>query len=110
MSRTKPAVDITYRAVGTSVGVFEFLGNTSSNSTAPYADFSTGDMPLPLATYTSLTVTRNLSVMQIPLVLATVSFFHTVPGIGGVSGNEKLGLGVWDAICLLAFYGQCPRA
>ncbi|MEW5318296.1 MAG: hypothetical protein WDW38_009529 [Sanguina aurantia] len=90
MSRTKPAVDITYRSVGTAVGVFEFLGNTSSNSTAPYADFSTGDMPLTLATYNSLTVARNLSVMQIPMLLATVSFFHTVPGVGGGSNGLSL--------------------
>ena len=86
--QTKHPIRMTYRAVGSSTGIEEFV---NGNSTIPAADFGSGDLPLPEEVYEGLKQ-NNISVVQLPIFLGAVSFFYNVPGI------EKLDLNA----CLLA--------
>ena len=87
----KSPVKMTYRAVGSSTGMREFVNN---NSTTPAADFGSGDVPLS-KTYWDGLKANNIEVLQLPILLGAVSVFHNVP-----IDEENVGLDL-DA-CLLA--------
>ena len=93
MDQSKHPIRMTYRAVGSGTGIAEFI---NGNSTAPAADFGSGDLPLPAAAYKGLDE-ANIAVLQLPILLSAVSVFHNVPGI------EALDL---DACLLAKIFGR----
>jgi len=74
---------ITYRAVGSTTGQLEFVGDTNNGNVA-YNDFGAGDIPLTNARYTSLANGRNM--VHIPFLLGPISVFHSLPQ--SVTGGE----------------------
>ena len=54
-----PPVRMSYRAVGSSTGQYEFLGNTNASrqqeTYVPYSDFGAGDIPFDADDYAALT-------------------------------------------------------
>ena len=84
--QTKLPVKMTYRAVGSSTGQAEFLGDI----TTPDNHFGSGDIPFGEDDFNSLPAN---SMLHLPIVLGSISFFHSVP-----TGDEKLNL----SPCVLA--------
>jgi len=84
--QSKIPVRMTYRAVGSSTGQAEFIGDgiTSDNM------FGSGDIPFSQENYDTFPAD---SILHLPVVLGAISFFHSVP-----TGNEKLNL----SPCILA--------
>jgi len=95
-------VHLTYRAVGSSTGIAEFVGDADSGF-QPYSDFGSADVPLPRSEYDKLEQ-QGVTVLQIPFVLGAVSVFTTVPaGLGGLKLSPcvlakifKLEIITWD--------------
>ena len=75
--QAKHPIRMTYRAVGSSTGIAEFINN---NSTVPAADFGSGDLPLSAEEYAGLSL-NNIRVRQLPILLGAVSVFHNVEGV-----------------------------
>ena len=75
--QAKHPIRMTYRAVGSSTGIAEFV---NGNSTTPAADFGSGDLPLPIDVWTGLQA-NGIKVMQLPILLGAVSIFHNVDGV-----------------------------
>jgi len=86
-------LSITYRAVGSSTGQLEFIGQ--GNGYAPFTDFGSGDLPLSADQYQELTQAGH-SVVQLPFLIGAVGIFHSIPA--GMVGDEAIKL---DG-CLLA--------
>lgn len=84
--QTKLPVQMTYRAVGSSTGQAEFIGDgvTSDNM------FGSGDIPFSQENYDAFPPD---SILHLPVVLGAISFFHSVD-----TGGEKLNL----SPCILA--------
>ena len=78
--RIKLPVKMTYRAVGSSTGQAEFIGDGVSSDN----DFGSGDIPFSAEDYASFPAG---SVVHFPFVLGAISFFHSVP-VEGDSGLE----------------------
>jgi phosphate transport system substrate-binding protein len=71
---------MTYRAVGSSTGQAEFIGEV----TTPDNDFGSGDIPLSQVDFDKF---EAGSILHLPIVLGAISFFHSVP-----TGDEQLNL------------------
>jgi hypothetical protein len=71
--QTKVPTRLTYRAVGSSTGIEEFIGNT----TVPDNDFGSGDIPISSDTFFDLEQ-AGVEVVHLPILLGTISFFHSV--------------------------------
>ena len=86
MIQAKLPIQMTYRAVGSSTGQAEFIGDgiTSDNM------FGSGDIAFSQEKYDAFPAD---SILHLPVVLGAISFFHSVP-----TGSEKLNL----SPCLLA--------
>ena len=84
MDRTKGAVRLTYRAVGSSTGQAEFIG--ADNDYTPYNDFGSGDIPISTEDYNALT-TAGVEFVHLPVVLGAISLFHSVPGVSREDGK-----------------------
>eukprot|EP00531_Pseudo-nitzschia_arenysensis_P003678 CAMPEP_0116138502 /NCGR_PEP_ID=MMETSP0329-20121206/12816_1 /TAXON_ID=697910 /ORGANISM="Pseudo-nitzschia arenysensis, Strain B593" /LENGTH=499 /DNA_ID=CAMNT_0003633489 /DNA_START=141 /DNA_END=1640 /DNA_ORIENTATION=+ len=84
--QTKLPVQMTYRAVGSSTGQAEFIGDgvTSDNM------FGSGDIAFSQENYDSFPPD---SILHLPVVLGAISFFHSVD-----TGGEKLNV----SPCILA--------
>lgn len=83
-ARAKPAVLLTYRAVGSSTGIHEFIG--ADQSYVAYNDFGSGDVPISADDYTDLTSTQGIDILHVPFSLGAMSFFHSVLGaVGGLN-------------------------
>ena len=57
-ARAMPPVRMSYRAVGSSTGQYEFLGETNTSmpdAFVPYSDFGAGDIPFDADDYAALT-------------------------------------------------------
>ena len=95
--RAKVPLFLTYRAVGSSTGQKEFLGQ-SADSYAPLNHFGAGDIPMSASRYAELVdpSQANREMVHIPFVMGAISFFHSVPS--GEIGASAIDL---DA-CLLA--------
>jgi ABC-type phosphate transport system substrate-binding protein len=88
--QTKLPVRMTYRAVGSSTGIQEFIG--ADVTFAPDNDFGSGDIPISTADFTALQ-DAGVEMVHLPVLLGAISFFHSVD-----TGNQLLKL---DA-CVLA--------
>lgn len=93
-ARAKPPVKMTYRAVGSSTGQYEFTGY-EDNWTA-FSDFGSGDIPLTEYAWSTLRE-EGREVVHFPFVLGAMSFFHNIPDLP-VSGVMALNM----TACLLA--------
>ena len=72
-------VRFSYRGIGSSSGIREFVattGNGNGNG-GRVIDFASADIPLPRGAYDEITARED--VIQLPVVLGAVSFFHNVP-------------------------------
>jgi ABC-type phosphate transport system substrate-binding protein len=86
--QTKLPTRMTYRAVGSSTGIIEFIGNTF----VPDNDFGSGDIPISTTAFTALQ-DAGVEMLHLPILFGAISFFHSVQ-----TGGKKLNL---DA-CVLA--------
>ena len=80
MTQAKIPIKMTYRAVGSSTGQAEFVGD----EVLPDNHFGSGDIPLSDEDFNKFPAG---SVLHLPIVLSAISFFHSVP-----TGGEKLNL------------------
>jgi len=87
MDRAKGSIRMTYRGIGTGTGQAEFLGTVNGTSSyIPYVDFACGDLPLTTAQYEDAEkVIGDKAVVQLPFILGSVSFFHSIPNVTSVS-------------------------
>lgn len=92
--RAKVPISIGFRAVGTMTGLIEFIGDPARNY-EPYVHFGIGESVLTTAEHEML-VNANVEVIQVPLVLSVLGFYHSVPGITPQTGPMNL------SACLLA--------
>ena len=76
--RSRIHLSMSYRAVGSSTGIKEFVGD--DNGYEPYSHFGSGDIVVPTADYTDLN-NAGKSFVTIPFQLGAISFFHNVPGV-----------------------------
>jgi len=91
--RARVPMILTYRAVGSSTGQKEFLGNAASGFTS-YSHFGAGDIPMSQDRYGQLTAqSPPAHMVHLPFALGAIGIFHSVPM---ASGDLQL-----DA-CLLA--------
>lgn len=91
MQRAKLPLHMTYRAVGSSTGQFEFIGqnNTTPFSYTAWNDFGSGDIPISTENYEALK-NNNVEIAHFPFVLGAISFFHSVPGMENGSNGLNL--------------------
>eukprot|EP00434_Breviolum_minutum_P010839 symbB.v1.2.009555.t1/scaffold604.1/size182248/13 len=92
--RARVPLFLTYRAVGSSTGQKEFVGDSAS-SYQSYNHFGAGDIPMSQDRYNTLTQ-QSHRMVHIPFALGAIAVFHSVPT--GEIGGASLKL---DA-CLLA--------
>ena len=95
-----PPVRMSYRAVGSSTGQYEFLGNTNASrqqeTYVPYSDFGAGDIPFDADDYAALSAAGR-EFAHFPFLLGAMSFFHNVPDV------PKSGVGAINmTACMLA--------
>ena len=74
--RTKHPIRATYRAVGSTTGIEEFVNGY--DPFVPASDFSSGDLPLNNTVYRAFQ-DADIEVLHLPVLLGAVSFFHSVP-------------------------------
>ncbi|CAB9498435.1 binding protein PstS 3 [Seminavis robusta] len=72
-ARAKAPLHMTYRAIGSSSGQAEF----TPSDPKPLTYFGSGDIPLKSDIYDGLSATET--VLQLPVFVGAVSFFHSVP-------------------------------
>eukprot|EP00928_Gymnodinium_smaydae_P099736 TRINITY_DN959_c0_g1_i1.p1 TRINITY_DN959_c0_g1~~TRINITY_DN959_c0_g1_i1.p1 ORF type:complete len:473 (+),score=113.69 TRINITY_DN959_c0_g1_i1:43-1461(+) len=78
-ARAMPAVKMSYRAVGSGTGQYEFIGK--DNSYAPYnQDFGSGDIPIGAADHAAL-VGAGKQILHFPFQMGAMSIFHNIPGL-----------------------------
>jgi len=92
MDRAKLPTRMTYRAVGSSTGQKEFIGNTTFY---PSNAFGSGDIPISTAKFDELQA-ANVGIVHLPVVLGAISLFHSVPNVP--QGESGLNL----TSCLIA--------
>uniref|UniRef100_A0A7S0NSE7 PBP domain-containing protein n=1 Tax=Calcidiscus leptoporus TaxID=127549 RepID=A0A7S0NSE7_9EUKA len=93
---------ITYRAVGSSTGQKEFLGDPEdafdpATSTANFTalnDFGAGDIPMSSARYASL-ISTGRNMVHVPFALGAIGVFHSVP-TSALGTHGKLSLNACD--------------
>mmetsp|Transcript_15263 Transcript_15263/g.21776 ORF Transcript_15263/g.21776 Transcript_15263/m.21776 type:complete len:497 (+) Transcript_15263:81-1571(+) len=101
MDRSKLPTRLTYRAVGSSTGIDEFVGLLSGNDAyKPLTAFGAGDVPIPTGDYNDVNdntaADGESNIVHLPFVLGSISFFHNVPNVP----DGPLGLNM--TACLLA--------
>jgi len=74
---------MTYRAVGSSTGQKEFLGDSGSNNTA-LNHFGAGDIPMSSSRFATLT-SNGRTMVHVPFAMGAIGVFHSVPAdkLGG---------------------------
>jgi len=92
--RSRVPMLLTYRAVGSSTGQREFVGQASNGWTA-YSHFGAGDIPMSGERFRNLT-NAGRHMVHLPFAMGAIGIFHSVPQ--GELGAAELKL---DA-CLLA--------
>lgn len=76
--RAKPFVYTTYRAIGTSGGRVEFMGNTTSSS---YPHFGSSGLPLPTEDFNALQSAGG--VLHVPFITGKIGIYHSVAKADG---------------------------
>ena len=84
--QSKLPIRMTYRAVGSSTGQAEFIGNGSLSENM----FGSGDIPFNAEKYDAF---EDSTILHLPVLLGAIAFFHSVP-----TGEERLNL----SPCILA--------
>ncbi|GAB5359295.1 hypothetical protein AAMO2058_000532000 [Amorphochlora amoebiformis] len=92
--RGKQNVRMTYRAVGSSTGQFEFSGSTNNNQSL--SDFGAGDIPMTQSNYDRVTIGGGRTMLHVPFAVGAIAIFHNVPS-AQLGGNPLFLTG-----CLLA--------
>ena len=92
-ARARPPVKMTYRAVGSSTGQFEFMG--ADQGYVAFNDFGSGDMPFSKDNYDALNA-AGVNVLHVPFSLGAMAFFHNVPDAAQPTA------GVHMTACILA--------
>ncbi len=82
----KQPIRMTYRGVGSSTGQAEFIGNGTVSDNM----FGSGDIPFSTEDYSLF---PEESIFHLPIVLGSISFFHSVP-----TGDKQLNI----SPCVLA--------
>ena len=77
MERAKVPMFLTYRAVGSSTGMKEFMGKIGTFE--PLNDFGAGDIPMSAERYANITGLAGREMVHIPFVTGAIAFFHSVP-------------------------------
>jgi len=85
-AQTKFPTKFDYRAVGSTVGQQE-IANGNNKSYAP-TYFGSGDLPFSTQQYDEMK-NASLTLLQLPVLLGTVSFFHNVPMKSSVAANDN---------------------
>lgn len=80
MDGTKEPLHMTYRAVGSSTGILDFVGDLDNGTLVPRNDFGSGDIPLSTDEYTELS-DLGIQMLHLPVVLGAISLFHSVPNV-----------------------------
>jgi len=75
--RSKKPLHVTYRAVGSSTGQKEFLGDPASNYQA-YNHFGAGDIPMSSSRWAELT-SHGREMVHVPFAMGAIGVFHSVP-------------------------------
>jgi len=75
-ARAKQPIRMTYRSVGSSTGLEEFVNNFES----PIVDFASGEIPLSSESWQKFKA-QNVTVLHLPALFGAVSFFHSVPAV-----------------------------
>jgi ABC-type phosphate transport system substrate-binding protein len=75
-ARSRNPIRLTYRAVGSTAGQFEFVNNGEAEAVT---DFGSGDIPLTVDNYNAAVG----DVIHLPVLLGAVSFFHSVEDATG---------------------------
>eukprot|EP00536_Pseudo-nitzschia_multiseries_P011622 jgi/Psemu1/243961/estExt_Genewise1.C_4060012 len=78
--QSKNPIRMTYRAVGSSTGIAEFIGNGTVSENM----FGSGDIPMSQEQFDEF---PQGSFFHLPVLLGAITFFHSAP-----TGNEKLNL------------------
>ena len=93
MDRLRVPVKLTYRAVGSGVGIKEFMGKEEDGYTA-INHFGSGDIPLSTDQYNLITTGSDgndpSELYHFPVVLGAITLFHNIPGVG--SGPQGLNM------------------
>ena len=74
--RSRPALHMTYRAVGSSTGQKEFTGKDPPH--VALNDFGAGDIPMTKSRYETV-VGANRTMLHVPFALGGIGVFHSVP-------------------------------
>jgi len=93
MDRAKVPTRMTYRAVGSSTGIKEFMGE-ESDEYSQMNHFGSGDISLDADQYESISKTEDM--LHLPVVLGAISLFHSIPNVPGGSSGLNM------TSCLLA--------
>lgn len=99
MDRLRVPVSMTYRAVGSGVGIKEFMG-LEADGFSPINHFGSGDIPLSTEQYNLITTGAEgrdpSELYHVPVVLGAITLFHNIPGVeAGPQGLNMTG-------CLIA--------
>lgn len=86
-AQTKFPTKFDYRAVGSTVGQQE-ISNGNNKSYAP-TYFGSGDLPFSTQQYNEMK-NASLTLLQLPVLLGTVSFFHNVPMKSTVANDNSI--------------------
>lgn len=74
-------VRMSYRGVGSSIGIAEFAEQFNASSSAKLLNlFASGDIPISAETYAEINGNSSKKFVHLPVVAGAVSFFHSVPG------------------------------
>eukprot|EP00468_Gymnochlora_sp_CCMP2014_P007925 CAMPEP_0167750982 /NCGR_PEP_ID=MMETSP0110_2-20121227/6301_1 /TAXON_ID=629695 /ORGANISM="Gymnochlora sp., Strain CCMP2014" /LENGTH=871 /DNA_ID=CAMNT_0007636379 /DNA_START=152 /DNA_END=2767 /DNA_ORIENTATION=+ len=68
---------MTYRAVGSSTGQFEFSGVLNGN--VSQSAFGAGDIPMTQANYDRVTIGGGRTMLHVPFAVGAIAIFHSVP-------------------------------
>ena len=76
--RAMVPMSMTYRAVGSGTGQYEFIGASNTPAYTPWNHFGSGDIPVSNADFNTLTGAGK-DFIHVPFQLGAISFFHSVP-------------------------------
>jgi len=88
MDRVKLPTRMTYRAVGSSTGIKEFMGK-QEDGYKQLNHFGSGDIPLDAEEYAAISAIDS-GMLHLPVVLGAISLFHSIPNVP--SGSAGLNM------------------